>query len=801
MASKSKKRSGRRASGNSIDLIRRNFERGDFKRALKDCRVYYRQNATLEVRNLLEHVYMARAEQLSRQGLREDCRRIVQELLGLGVTEPSVQAGLPELLLSVGMLDRLPGGSDVLASEQQEQLQVKIVDQAVVRPADTPAKMTEISENAQKIRAALEAVERGDESAALAHLNDIPRRSLFADWKLFVRGLIAYYRRDESAMLANWDRLDEERAAAKIAAPLKEMAGIASPQPDNRLASKMCRLEAQATRHPVLGPLTKLQRLAADRQWPKVLRTLRSCNAELRKLDAETYRRVISWLCSILVRQGRVDRVNQLARFADPLPIDPRWNRARASALDHSDDWGAERYWENYLSDLEKITVLAPKERDLARAMIHLYLSKDLVDDVEELRTCRCGADHSPEIEEIEEKVLEHFRQCQSLAPTYQAGYARLAEFHAGAGRVREAAKVHERWLEQVPDDHEALLSLSHYYLNTDQPAKCREFAERARQLKPLDKTISTLLWGSHVKAARLLAREGEFDRARDEMAAADEIQPERKDDYDVLARKAVLEVKAGCLDAARSLIEQTQEAVPEPTALWLVMAIEGIRIELPDQETWLYEKRWQDALKRRCRSKTAGLMCDLLNAHLSASEQYEGCQQHVETLLKYVRRCSRVKWRAEDLRQVCEFVSNTNDEDLLAKLVKRGLRNFPQAAYLHGHAGDLEIKKGPVYCNRAKAFRYLEQAIQYGTASGDPRDEAVVEAARQAKSFLDDHSHSFYDDEDDQFGEMLDDLEGVPRSVILEMLGGFCEEADLDPEVVMREIERRQAARSRRRK
>ena len=96
MGSKSKKRSRRRVSVDSFDVIRRNVERGDFKQALKDARVSYRKDATPKLRSLLEHVYVGRAEQLSRQGLCEDSRRIIQELLDLGVTEPSVQAGLPE---------------------------------------------------------------------------------------------------------------------------------------------------------------------------------------------------------------------------------------------------------------------------------------------------------------------------------------------------------------------------------------------------------------------------------------------------------------------------------------------------------------------------------------------------------------------------------------------------------------------------------------------------------------------------------------------------------------------------------
>jgi tetratricopeptide (TPR) repeat protein len=807
MASKSKRRSGRRASIDPLDLIRRNFERGDFKQALKDARVWYRKRATPKLRSLLEHVYAARAEQLSRQGLREDSRRIAQELLDLGVTEPSVQAGLPDLLLSVGMMDSLPAGINALTDEDQERLRVKIVDQSVLRPQDTPQNMPEIKGEALRIRAALEAVERGEEAVALAHLREIPRQSPLADWKLFVRGLLAYYRRDEADMLANWDRLDENRAAAKIAAPLKCVAGVARSQPDSRLAAKVNRLERQAGSLPVLGALTKLQRFAVDRDWHQVLRTLRTIGGELEKLDGDVYRRVVGWLCGMLIEEEEVDTLERLARFAKPPLLDPHWYRARAMVLDEACDWEAHQYWRKYMDDLDNVAAIAPSERDLVRGMIHVHLARDYADAAGDLRQCRCGEDHSPEIERVESRALKHFNQCQRLAPTYAAGPQGLAEFHMKAGRPQQAVEVVQRWLERMPDDVDALLFLGKYYISCGAALEARQHVERARQLKPLDKEVGDLLWGTHVQAARQLACQGHFDQARNDMASADRLRPGRKDDYDMLARKAVLEIKAGRPEAARTFLEEAQEALAEPTALWLVMAIEATRFELPNKEAWLYEKRWQDALKRRCRSETAGLMCKMLNAHLHMPQPYECCDQHAPALVKYVRRCSRVKWQAEDLRSVCEFLATVEDYKLLSKFLKRGLRSFPDAAHLHWLAAKSEIAKGPWMCDRDKALDHLDEAVRLGTLSDDPRDKDILELAKEAQTFLNDSSLDAYeyddedeldDDDEGQIDELLDDLDGIPRDVVFRMLDKYCRQAGLDPEAVMEELERRLATRTR---
>ena len=54
------------------------------------------------------------------------------------------------------------------------------------------------------IRAALQALETGEAATELKGLDGISRSSPVADWKLFVRGLAAYYRVDEATMKANW---------------------------------------------------------------------------------------------------------------------------------------------------------------------------------------------------------------------------------------------------------------------------------------------------------------------------------------------------------------------------------------------------------------------------------------------------------------------------------------------------------------------------------------------------------------------------------------------------------------------
>ena len=810
---KRKRRSKGRSPVNLIDVARRNLDRGDFKQALKDLRLSYRKMPTPECRCFLEHAYIGRAQQLSQNGLIEDSRRIARELMDLGVTEPSVEAGLPDLLLSVGMLDQLPEEGNGLSDQERDRLRIQAADQAVVRPGNTPKSMADLPAGAERVRAALAAVEREDGAGALGHLREIPRQSLFADWKYFVRGLIAYYAREKSDMLSNWDRLDPDRAAAKIAGPLKVMAGVMSPLEDGSLRSKVSRLEKQATDQVVLGQVMRIREAVSTHDWPKVLSTLRAVHGELRRVDAGLCDRLVLCLCGVLSHDGLVDELGRLSKVVEPPPDDPRWNRAKAVVREQSDaDYPEDviPYWRGYLCDLETLPTLSPSQRDLARGMVWQRLAGLCLQEARGLRGCDCGFDHTSEIEEAEEGAREAFGRSFALAPGFVPAYVAAAGFHLAADRPEEAAGVFRRLLEQVPDNLKALLYLGNYYLDEGDPGEARKFFERARELKPLDGDISDLVWKTHVEAACSLARSEEYDRARDELAAADRLQPARAGEFEVLARKAVLEAKAGNAGAERRFREQAQDQLIEPAPLWLAMAIEAGRYGLPRQEQWRYEKRWQDALRKRCRSETAGQMCRMLWDRWEMERLNPQHSELERCLLPYVRRCTRVKWRADDLRYVCEFLVATEELTLVEKFAKKGTRKHPQVGYFYYVIGMMEVARGPFRCDADRAVDHFEKAIELASESSDPRDRKVVENAKRAQSTLrslqddleeDDADDDDFDDYDADGEEAYDyDLDELEAAGVLDKIRAACRKSGTDPQQILDEIERLQSDAARRR-
>ncbi len=79
--------------------------------------------------------------------------------------------------------------------------------------------------------------------------------------------------------------------------------------------------------------------------------------------------------------------VGRFIRVAQPMAIDPRWNRLWAMVWDgpHADPEGAIQYWTDYIEDLGKVPSLSPAELKLARALVWNHIAGLHREDVDAL--------------------------------------------------------------------------------------------------------------------------------------------------------------------------------------------------------------------------------------------------------------------------------------------------------------------------------------------------------------------------------------------------------------------------------
>ena len=760
MTSKNKKRHERPAAavgGGLRQEVERLIAKEHLKDAVKQAKLCFRENPTQENHYLLERAYFLRADQLGRDAMPTSAREVAFHLLEFGVTDPTLLEQAIRLLISLGMSREARVLQGKIDSPEVLERFVRIeADLAVVHPERATGATEEIRQGGQLIRDAIEAVQGGDETKGLESLQGISRGSPFADWRVFARGLAAKHRGEAQETLANWDRLDPDRAAARIVRALR---GLAPPSPGEAGTTGKVKLEALESRVfgvAVLEPLEQLRTFLAENRWDRAIRQAAALRHVLSRIDPALAVRLTRILCPLFIqevgdlgfREAKA-RVKEFTAAVERLPIDPQWNRFWALLWEEPqggpDD--AEDSWRKYLKDLETIPSLTPEERVLARALVLKHLGENRVDEAK-LMADAVDAPFGPRPSQREIKVQRDlavacFEESLKLLPTHRPTFRALLEAYQAWDRVDDGAAVARRLLKSFPDDFDAASWLSMYHFKRQEPEPALELARQARALKPLDATAVENEWAIQILRARDFALKGRWDEGRAAFEAADQLLPERSGDLHLRARRAIFELKAGQPEPADALIAVAQEGLPEATPLWLALLIEAIRYQLPKADRDRFEARWTAAVSKKVRGETAGALATLIAPFVAGQVDYKGRDGHIKDVVDYLRRTTRIKYAHDNLAQACSLISLLDKEKkLFETLVKRGLKLFPNSPLFLMFSGALELQRGPLSGGNLRLAReQLEKALRLVSESSNPMETRLLPQIRESLSMLKDIS------------------------------------------------------------
>lgn len=766
MSSRNKKRLERptAAGGGALrEEVERLFAKDRLKEAVKEAKLCFRAEETPENHRLLERAYLLRADQLRRKAMPTAAKEVAEHLLEFGVTDPALVEESAELFLSLGMSREAKKLEERIDSpEVRERFARQEADVIVIHPERTGTAQAEVRQAGQAVRAAIEAVQRGDEANGLGALREISRGSPFADWKLFVRGLAAHLRRDEAEAQANWDRLDPDRAAVRIARVLQVLAGPSSAAESAagdgaKVKLKLDAMERQVYGVAVLEPLEQLRALLAEDRWDDAVRQIGSLRNLLTCVDPALGPRLTRILYAPLIRAAsqRDDYreakalVKAFTYAAERLPIDPHWNRLWALIWEGPQGGfvEAQDYWRKYLGDIESLPGLKPSERSLAEALVLMRLGErcaneaDAIADAAEAPMRRRSSGR--EVDAERERAIAFFEDALKRAPNHRPIYHALTNAYKGWDRPDDVAVVARRLLEKFPDDFDAVMLLATHHFKREEPDLALQYGRQARALKPLDEQADVSEWAIHLLRARVLALKGRWDDGRAEFEEAERLQPEKSQSLHVRARRAVFEFKAGQAERAESLIADTQVNLSEATPLWLTLLIESIRYKLPKPERERFESRWSIAQSKKVRSDTAGALAELMAAFVGDEVEYPGRAGHLKEVVAYLRRTTRIKYAYDDLSHVCSLLGLLPKEAaLLQKLVARGIKLFPNSPLFLLLTGAIELEKGPYKGGNLRlAQSNLEKALKQAETSSHPMDVRLLPQIRQTLSMLKDTS------------------------------------------------------------
>jgi|GEM_PF-3581893 tetratricopeptide (TPR) repeat protein len=716
----------------AVTLTRRFLDRGQYKDALKQARIAIRQEVSPVRQQLLEQASFERAAELHRNGLQEQCRDLLLPL-AKSASDQSVQARLPELLLRAGLLDRFPQYRDTVSELTRNSVSHDQFDRAIGAPDQTLPADRNV---ADAVRQALTLVETGDDDAALERLSGIPRKSPAAEWRVFVRGLIQWYRSDDAAAEACWSRLNEARAPARIAARLQTIrrCGGAGTGADSGLVRV---IERAVLGGQSLTALTELRDHVAREDWSEMMRVWQRCRPAFRK-QANVLRRITDAVLSRIIDAEAHDVFDEFRCHATPPPIDPRWHRTRALLDEPEDQEDAEEHWLQYLAELNSIPAFTERERPLVRSLVHARMAAASCREIDELVHCSCSGDHSEEIECEYEFAIEHLSDSLEACPENERAWTNLIGAHELTGHSSEASRTAQRMLEHFPNDLQALRIVGGYELTAGDPFKARDCLHHAHRLRPLDKSLCHATIAAHSACLRRLIEVEDLSAARRELEAVD--VPLRSADIgdraEILTLRAVLEFQSSDEAAGELAVQAVCDSFEEATAALLHLVIEFRRAGLAETLVAGFETMWKSELKRRCHAQTASEMTRLMFQLKQRKVPHRFWKSLVPDLLAYIRRTSRVKFQAEELLNVCGFLQLAGDQQLLKKFVVKGRKKFPQTPTFHFLTGILEVGRESLG-HQKRALASFRKVIELCEGSSDHSHDELLKMARRKITLL----------------------------------------------------------------
>ena len=186
--------------------------------------------------------------------------------------------------------------------------------------------------------------------------------------------------------------------------------------------------------------------------------------------------------------------------------------------------------------------------------------------------------------------------------------------------------------------------------------------------------------------------------------------------------------------------MREAQAALPEPTPVWLVLAIESTRYQMTAATTKGYVALWTADVKKKCHSQTAGELASTLNAYLSLDVDYPGREGQIEQVCEYLKRSTRLKFRKIDIERVCDFLGHIPDQkckELLGKLVKTGLKQHPDSVQLNFQAGIVALAKSQPPFIGPDVIRHLEKALTLAEASKVPKETALLPPIKESLTLI----------------------------------------------------------------
>jgi tetratricopeptide (TPR) repeat protein len=706
------------------------------QQALELAKIVYRQAPTPANQELLKRASLARARDLATSGHDRDAAVILGNLAALDNN--------PEFLadLAVGLAD---SGDPARALE----LRGKIADPAAqtrifTHVADEvfrqgEAAKTILSQELQgqmdSLRHAFHHAEKGEDDVARDKLQGIGLQSPFLEWKVLVRGLLAYYAQEDGRAVENWQRLDPKRLPFRIAAPLrfgidKEFARAQPPAAQNALAQQARRLQSSGL-VVALGPLQRS--LVEERQLPQAFRTAEAALPALRDAAPHLVPRLAACFYWAIIHHGTPDELARYRRVFGKPPDDPELDRLEALAMELRGEFReAHAKWQHFEKFVASSNIWPPEQRNRVRAFIWARMghNADNMPDVDADILPVHLRDLRERVKPLQPGAEECYERAIQLAPDQLDNHQALIDHLLRKEDSKKTEAAARRQVQQFPSDAPALELMGQMLMRSEKYDEAIDFFRRALHVNPLEQKVRYELATAHAYQARTLAEAGRFDEARAAYRAALAMD-ERSEKHPILCKWAACEFKAGQVDKANELLRQAYVEKDNRLAVVFSMLIEAIRLKLTKLKTQ-FNKEFNGLLAEPPSGAAAAALAETASEHRSAGVKYHGQQTHEKKVRSYLEKAVRARFTENQLRQICAALDVLRIRRLHLDYIRLGQQLFPKDPYFFLAEAQYSLNPNRPYGVYGLAPWYASEALNKARVlaqalpRGDRQDELL---------------------------------------------------------------------------
>ncbi len=450
---------------------------------------------------------------------------------------------------------------------------------------------------------AFKQVEASQDEAAKETLQGLGLKSPFLEWKLFLRGLQAFYRNDDARALENWSRLQAERVPARLAAPFR--CHIDRSFREAQPVGTQAALKAQFDRlqgSVVADQLRRLRAALADtesRTFAGVFRQVEALLPALRVEAPDLIPRLAACCYWAVLETGPDDALRYKRVFGAPHD-DPNFRRIEALASERSGEPDrAHQAWQDYEKEIAAAppSVWPPDLASRARALIWLRMGKNAA----AVPSRKKLADVPPHLRDaadwpkrLKPGAEQCFDRCIALAPDLLEAYEALFQYHEREDHAAPAQTAARKLLDRFPDHIPTLTALGATLHHEQHYPEALELYQRALKANPLDRKLRASVSVAHVGCARLELDANRFEAARTHLQSALTFHDD-PDDCQIRCRWAAVEFKAGNPDAAEHQLREARQHAGSDLAVSFRMLTECARLKLDKKLKARFEREVKD--------------------------------------------------------------------------------------------------------------------------------------------------------------------------------------------------------------